>query len=77
MKNFIKAIDDLPWIVKLILSLPVVDIIWAVYRIVKGIDEKNILKIIVGIVWIPLGAIAIWLVDLVCTIIWKKPILFA
>ena len=41
MKDVVKAFDKLPWIVKILLCLPLLNIAWGVYRICKGIDEKN------------------------------------
>jgi len=77
MKNFIKSMDNLPWVLKIILSLPVLDLIWAIYRIMKGIDEKNTLKIIMGVLWIVIGTTIFWVADLICSIFFKRPILFA
>lgn len=75
--KFVKAIDNLPWIVKLLLCLPIVDIIWAIYRIVKGVAKGNVLLIVAGILWIVLGAAILWLIDLICIIIFKNIKLFA
>lgn len=75
MKEFLKAIDNLPKIAKIILCLPVIDIIWAIYRIVKGIDSNNTLLLVVGIVWIFFGTTITWVVDLITTILNGKPIL--
>ncbi len=77
MKDVVKAFDSLPWIVKLILCLPVLDIAWAIYRIVKGVATKNMLMLVAGILWIIFGCFITWLVDMICTIVWKKPILLA
>lgn len=77
MKDLVKTFDQLPWLVKLILCLPVLDIAWAVYRIVKGLAEKNILTLVAGILWIIPGSVICWIVDLVCTIVWKKPTILA
>lgn len=77
MKNFIDAMDNLPWIVKIILCLPVLDIIWAVYRIVKGVTTKNLLMLIFGILWIIPGSVFCWVIDILCTLFAKRPILFA
>ena len=75
MKDFIKMINDLPKLVKIILCIPVLDIIWAIYRIVKGIDKKNNVLLVLGILWIIPGAAFAWVVDLVTTILYDKPIL--
>ena len=77
MKDVVKAFDKLPWIVKILLCLPLLNIAWGVYRICKGIDEKNTLMLVVGIFWIVFGSVVLWLVDLVCTIVWKKPTVLA
>lgn len=77
MKKFVKAMDGLPWILKLILCIPALNIVWAVYRIVKGLSTKNTLMLIIGILWIIPGAVFCWLIDLICTIFSGKPTLFA
>lgn len=73
MKDVVKVFDNLPWIAKLILCLPVLDIVWGVYRIVKGVQEKKTATLVAGILWIVPGSVICWLVDLVCTICYKKP----
>ena len=77
MKDVVNAFDKLPWIVKLILCIPVLNIAWAVYRICKGASSKKTLLLIVGILWIVPGALICWLVDIVCTILFRKPTIFA
>ena len=67
--------DDLPWIVKIIFCIPMLDIVWAVYRIVKGVTEGNVLLIVLGILWIIPGGAICWVVDLVTTILFRRPIL--
>ena len=77
MNNFVNAMDNLPWIVKILLCLPVLDLIWAIYRIVKGASTNSVSKIVIGILWIIIGTTVLWVVDLVCTLISKRPTLFA
>lgn len=77
MKDIVKAFDNLPWILKLIFCLPGINILWAIYRICKGATTKNTLMLIVGIFWIVFGTAVLWIVDLVCTIVWKRPIVIA
>ena len=36
MNDFIKAMEKLPFIVKLILCIPVLDIIWSIWKLCKG-----------------------------------------
>lgn len=77
MKGFVKWMDNAPLWLKLIFCLPIIDIIWAIYRIVKGAAYGKILTLVAGILWIILGSVILWLIDLICIIIWRKPMLFA
>ena len=77
MKDVIKSFDNLPWIVKLLLCLPVLNLAWAVYRIIKGAVEKKTATLVAGILWIVPGSVICWVLDMVCTICYKKPTLFA
>lgn len=47
MKDIIKLFEDLPLIAKIILCIPVLDIVWSVYKIIRSLDKKNVL----GIFW--------------------------
>jgi len=69
MKDIIKAFDNLPLIVKIILSLPGIAIIWQVYRLIKSLDEKNTLGIILAIVPLLAGPTFFWIIDLVCILL--------
>ena len=73
MTELIKTIDNLPWIVKLILCIPALDIVWAIYRIIKGVATNNGLLILIGILWIVGGCTVTWIWDLVTTILFKHP----
>lgn len=62
MKEYVKFIDDLPKILRIILALPGLDgIFYGIYRIAKG-------KFIIGILWIVLGFAILWIIDLICVI---------
>lgn len=69
--------DNLPLWAKIILALPGLDLIWAIYRLVKGITKNKVSAIIGGIVWILLGWAILWLIDLICILIYKKPVVLA
>ncbi len=71
MKNFVKWFDESPLWVKIIFALPVLDIVWAIYRIVKGAAYGKVWTLVGGILWIILGWAILWLVDLICVIGWK------
>ena len=77
MNNLVKSFDNLPFIAKIILCLPILNISYAIYRICKGLSQKQTPILIAGILWIFLGTTVLWIVDLICTIIYKKPVLFA
>lgn len=69
MKSFIKAIDNLPTLVKLILALPGLDIVWVVYRLLRSLVKNNILGVIVAVIAIIVGLPWLWLVDIICILI--------
>lgn len=71
MKGFVKWFDECPWWLKIIFALPVLDIVWAIYRIVKGAAYGKIWTLIGGILWIILGWAILWLIDLICVLGWK------
>lgn len=77
MKGFVNWMDNCPLVLKIIFALPGLDLIWAIYRIVKGAAYNKLGLIIAGILWIVLGWAILWVVDLVSIIVWKKPRLFA
>lgn len=72
MSSFIKAMDDLPLILKIILALPMIDIVWVVYRLIKSIDQKNTLGIVLAIILLVIGISFLWLVDIITLIINNK-----
>ena len=65
MKNFIKAMDNLPVIVKILLALPALDIIWNIVRLCKSIAKHNVLGIVLAIILILPGLAFMWLVDII------------
>lgn len=75
--GYVAAMDNLPWLLKLILCIPALNILWALYRVVKGLKTGNVLMLLVGILWIVPGVAFAWLIDLICTIVYGKPVLFA
>lgn len=63
MKEYVKFIDDLPYIMKIILALPGLDgIFYGIYRIAKG-------RLLIGILWIILGFAILWIIDLISVIL--------
>ena len=72
MKQLIKAMDELPFILKLVLCIPALDIVWSVYKICRSLDKKNVLGIVLGVLTMIPGAAVIWLIDLITVLVNKK-----
>ena len=73
MKKLVKALEGLPWIVRLLLVL-----LWGAYgnliRIFKSIAAGNVLGIVLAVIlFICGGFFILWIVDLICVIL-NKPI---
>lgn len=72
MKALVKSMDGLSKLFKIILALPVLDIVWVVYRLIKSISKKNTLGIILGIVLIIVGIPFLWIVDIITIVLFDK-----
>lgn len=67
MKEYIRLIDGLPLILKIILALPFIDgIVYGIYRLAKG-------RLILGIIWILFGTF-LFIIDIVSLILNKGKI---
>ena len=75
--GFVKAVDGLPWIIKLILALPGIDIVYGIYRLVKGLAKNDLVLIVAGLIWIFAGWAILWIVDIITVITNKKITIFA
>ena len=69
IKKIIKTIDEQDKIIKLILCIPVVAIVWNVYRLCRSLEKNNIVGVIIAIVLMLPGACFMWLVDLLCILV--------
>lgn len=72
MNSIVKSFDSLPRIVKIIFALPILDIIWAIYRLCRSIAKNNVLAILLSVVMLILCPAIFWIVDLITTIIAGK-----
>ena len=72
MKDFMKALDELPWYIKLVLCIPMLDIVWAIYRIAKSYYAENTTGIVIGVLCIFPGAVLVWLFDAIYVAVNKK-----
>ena len=71
----VKWLEKAPIWLKLVLALPVLDIVWAIFRIVKGVTKKDFGLVLIGILWIILGWGILWLIDFISILLKKHPIL--
>lgn len=72
MNALVKAFDDLPKLVKIILALPVINIVWHFYRLFRSIDKKSVLGIVLAILLIIIGWSFMWIVDIITIILFDK-----
>lgn len=63
--NFVKTMDELPLIVKIILAIPALDIIWVVYRLVKSLNKKNTIGVVLALVLLFFGWPFLWVLDII------------
>lgn len=76
MSSFLKAIDSLPKLVKILLAIPLLDIIWVVYRLALSIEKKSTLGIVLAVILIIVGIPFLWLVDIITLIVDDKVLWF-
>lgn len=71
MKNLVKALEGLPWIVRVLLVL-----LYGAYgnliRLFKSIAANNVLGIVLALILLLCGGFLIlWIVDLICVLLGK------
>lgn len=69
MKAFCNWMDDRSRLVKILFCLPILDILWGVYRLGGAIANKDILHIVLAVLWIFFGGFIGWVLDLVFIIL--------
>jgi hypothetical protein len=69
MKSLIKAMDNLPLLIKLILCIPAVAIVWMIYRVCRSLDKNNLVGVVLAIVLVFVGIPFMWLIDLLCILV--------
>ncbi len=73
MKDLVKTLEGLPWIVRVLLV-----VLWGVYgnivRLLKSLAANNVLGTVLAVILLICGGFFIlWIVDLVCVLL-NKPI---
>lgn len=69
MKAYCKWMEGLPRIVKIIFCLPILDILWGLYRIFSVFTNFNVLRLILAILWFIFGGFILWILDLIFIIV--------
>ena len=67
MKKFLETMKNLPFIAKLILALPFLDIVWNVTRLCRSLEKNNMVGVVIAIVLV-FCAPFWWIIDLVCVL---------
>ena len=75
MNEYIKFMDDLPMIAKILFALPFLDILWNVYRLIKSVRDENTLGIVLAVILLLFSTI-VWLVDLITLAVYGKVLWF-
>ena len=69
MRGFLDWMNSRSRLVKILFCLPIVDILWGVYRLGGAILDKNILRIVLAAIWILFAGFVGWILDLVCILL--------
>ena len=72
MKEIINAFNNLPKWAKVVLALPMLDIVWAFYRLFRSIDKQSVFGIVLGILMIIICPVIMWIVDIITIIAYDK-----
>ena len=65
MQVYINAFDNLPLVVKIIFALPMLDILWAIYRLCKSLSKQNTVGIVLAVLMLIVCPALFWLVDII------------
>ena len=72
MSALVKAFDKLPKLIKILLALPLLDIVWHFYRLFRSIDKSNVLGIVLAILLICIGWSFMWIIDIITLILFDR-----
>jgi hypothetical protein len=65
MQEYINAFDNLPLVAKIIFALPMLDILWAIYRLCKSLSKQNTVGIVLAVLMLIACPALFWLVDII------------
>ena len=69
MKAFCSWMDGRSRLVKILFCLPIIDILWGIYRLGGAIANKNVLHIVLSVIWIIWAGFVGWILDLIFIIL--------
>ncbi|MBQ9266240.1 MAG: hypothetical protein IJ186_04160 [Bacilli bacterium] len=76
MESYINWMEKNPKWLKLVLCLWILDITWAVFRILKAVQNNNMVQLILGILWILAAGTIGWILDIIWIIVFDYPFWF-
>lgn len=72
MKGLIKAFDGLPKWLKVILALPVLNIVWGFYRLARSISKGSVLGIVLAVIMLFVCPTLFWVVDIITLVLMNR-----
>lgn len=69
MKEFLDWMDNRTWVQKILLCLPIIDILWGLYRLFDAITRRDTVRIILAAAWILWAGYIGWILDLITIIL--------
>ena len=69
MREYCNWMNGQSRLVKILFCLPIIDILWGLYRLFGAIANKNTLHLVLAIIWIIIAGFIGWVLDLVCIIL--------
>lgn len=69
MKAFCNWMDSQSRLVKILFCLPIIDILWGVYRLGGAIANKDVLHIVLAVIWILWAGFIGWVLDLIAILL--------
>ena len=74
MQKFCDTLDSFPLWLKIIIAIPFLDIVWAVYRIFKSIMVKNWFGVVIAGICVFLGLFPVAIFDIIYLAIKKDKV---
>ena len=76
MQSYINFMDKLPKAVKVIFCFFILDWFWTFYRLFVSIKNRSASQIFLSVLWFIIGAVLLWVLDLISIISNNSPFWF-